>query len=118
MPADLPSISSTGDKEEQWELRAAKLAQGGQPSPGIVPKGYDGEEVAANSDVSSFPSFLLPFSPFLFFFIFALFPFDYYLGGREGFAVIFWLVGWSVFGQLVGCGRMIDECACVWGTIG
>jgi len=50
VPADLPSISSTGDKEEQWELRAAKLAQGGQPSPGIVPKGYDGEEVAANSD--------------------------------------------------------------------
>ena len=83
MPADLPSISSTGDKEEQWELRAAKLAQGGQPSPGIVPKGYDGEEVAANSDVSSFPSFLLPFSPFLFF-SFSLFSLSIIIweGGR------------------------------------
>ncbi|KAG0642635.1 hypothetical protein HOY80DRAFT_1007778 [Tuber brumale] len=49
VPADLPSISSTGDKEQQWELRAAKLAQSGQPSPGIVPRGY-GEEVVARSD--------------------------------------------------------------------
>ncbi|CUS12524.1 unnamed protein product [Tuber aestivum] len=49
VPADLPSISSTGDKEQQWELRAAKLAQGGQPSPGIMPRGY-GEEVVAHND--------------------------------------------------------------------
>ncbi|RPB02395.1 HCP-like protein [Choiromyces venosus 120613-1] len=49
VPADLPDISLTGDKEQQWELRAAKLAQGGQPSPGIMPRGY-GEEVVAHSD--------------------------------------------------------------------
>jgi len=97
VPADLPSISSTGDKEEQWELRAAKLAQSGQPNPGIVPKGYAGEEVVANSDVSSFPPFLFPL-PF-FFFLFS---------GREGFAVIFWLVGRPVGFWLIGWMRMDD----------
>ncbi|PWW79191.1 HCP-like protein [Tuber magnatum] len=53
VPADLPSISSTGDKERQWELRAAKLAQGGQPSPGIMPKGYGEEEVVAHNDLTN-----------------------------------------------------------------
>lgn len=106
MPADLPSISSTGDKEEQWELRAAKLAQGGQPSPGIVPKGYNGEEVVANSDVSSFPSFLFPF--FIFYlFHFRSFPFRL-LSGREGGFCGDFLVGWSVGFWLIGWMRTDD----------
>jgi len=95
VPADLPSISSTGDKEEQWELRAAKLAQSGQPSPGIVPKGYDGEQVVANSDVSSFPpSFLFPFPPSIFI-IFIIweggFCGDFLVGWSAGRFLVNWL---------------------------